>query len=298
MQDYKIFIDTSADIDPDFFHENGLGFVPMNYTLGNEDRLCETIETQEALKEFYDGQRKGLATQTSQIPPDRYLKVFGPLLKEGTDILYLSLSSGLTKTYDNVMLAKEELEEKYPGRHVCAVDSQSATGGIGLLAERAVRNKNNGMDILENEKDLNAAACKICLEFMVDDLMYLKRGGRIPASTAVLGTMLNIKPIMFVNNNGALSNYAKKRGEKAAMKDLLSNWLQDRDTSYGKRMYICHGDCIDRVNQMKEMLLKEDPELDIAICQMTPVIGAHVGPGMMALLYYGDRQRMITAAGG
>ena len=292
MQDYGIFIDTSADIDPAVYHDNALGFVPMNYTLGDEDRLCTTIETPETLKQFYDGQRKGLSTKTSQIPPNRYLEVFTPLLKEGKDILYLSLSSGLTKTYDNVLLAKAELEEQFPERHIAAVDTLTATGGIGLLAERAVKNRKDGMSVQENEADLNRVKNDICLIFMVDDLMYLKRGGRIPASTAVLGTMLNIKPVMYLNPKGSISSYSKKRGEKAALKELLANFLRDRKPEFGDRMYLCHGDCPERAAQMKEMLLAGIPSLDIKICQMTPVIGAHVGPGMLALLFYGNRRRM------
>ena len=142
---YVIYTDASADIDRAFFEEKGVGMVPMGYTLGEEERICEDLETEEVLKQFYDMQRGGNVTQTSQIVPQKYIEIFEPVLKEGKDVLYLALSSGLTKTVDSANLAKQELAEMVPDGRFYPVDTLAGTAGMGLLVEKAVENMEKGM---------------------------------------------------------------------------------------------------------------------------------------------------------
>ena len=156
MHDYVIFVDTSADIDPAYAAANDIRFVPMHYTLGSEDRCCSHMEDDDLLKRFYDGQRKGDLTQTSQITPNVYLDLFAPILAEGRPVIYLSLSSGLTKTFDNVLVAKQELDEEYPAAKLYPVDSLQATGGIALLAEKAVENRAAGMSAADIRANYDA----------------------------------------------------------------------------------------------------------------------------------------------
>lgn len=288
--EYLIYIDASADIDPGFLAKNDIRFVPMRYTVGDEERLCENLESEAALKAFYDAQRAGKTTRTSQITPNAYRETFEPILKEGKSVLYLSLSSGLTKTFDSVCLAAEELAETYTEAKVVPVDSLCATGGIGLLAEHAVENRENGMSIEENAAWLNEHKHNMSHWFMVDDLMYLKRGGRIPATTAVLGSALHIKPILAMDEAGRLTSVEKKRGEKMALKALADKYRIHRKAEYGNRVYILHGDCEKYADTVEELIKKENPQAEVTKMTLCPVIGSHTGPGLITVIFFGDRE--------
>lgn len=287
--EYVIYTDASADIDPKFLEKSDVRFVPMRYMVGEEERICSSLEEEAFLKKFYDAQRQGKVTQTSQITPHTYVETFEPILKEGKSVLYLSLSSGLTKTYDSVCLAAEELAETYQDAKVVPVDSLCATGGMGLLIECAVKNQAEGMSIEENAKWLNDHKGKMTLWFMVDDLMYLKRGGRIPAATAVIGSALNIKPILEVDAEGKLITIEKKRGPKMGLKALEGKYKKQRDDSYGNRVFIVHGDCEEYADEMEKMIKNENPDADVTKMMLCPIIGAHTGPGMVAVIFFGEK---------
>lgn len=288
MNDYLIYTDASADIDPAVIERYDIRFVAMNYTVGEEERLCVNLESPEFLKKFYDAQREGRETRTSQVTPHAYMETFAPLLKEGKSVLYLSLSSGLTKTFDSVCLAAAELAEEYKDAKVVAVDTLCATGGMGLLLEAAAENRAAGLSVDENADWLNTHRLEVAHWFMVDDLMYLKRGGRIPATTAVLGTALNIKPILKIDDEGKLITLDKKRGYKLAMKELANKYTATRDESKN-RIYIVHGDCPDRADELEQMLKEINPHADITKMMLCPIIGAHTGPGMLAAIFFGNR---------
>lgn len=287
--EYLIYTDASADIDPEFMKNENIRFVPMRYMVGDEERLCENLEEEVFLKKFYDAQRAGKVTQTSQITPHTYVETFEPVLKEGKSILYLSLSSGLTKTFDSVCMAAKELAETYRGAKVLPVDSLCATGGMGLLIECAVQNQKNGMSLEENAKWLNDNKGNMTLWFMVDDLMYLKRGGRIPATTAIIGSALNIKPILEVDAEGKLITIEKKRGPKMGLKALENKYKTQRNDAYGNRVYIVHGDCEEYANEMEKMIKKENPNAEITKMMLCPIIGSHTGPGLVAVIFFGKK---------
>ncbi len=286
---YVIYTDASADVDKKFFQEKGVHMVPMGYTIGEEERICQDLESEETLKQFYDIQRDGMVTRTSQIVPQKYIEIFEPVLKEGKDVLYLPLSSGLTKTVDSANLAKQELAEMVPDGVFLPVDTLAATAGMGLLVEKAVENMEKGMTLEENAKWLEENRQRTCHWFMVEDLMYLKRGGRIPATTAVLGTALNIKPILKVDDEGKLITIDKKRGEKMAVKNLLDRYMESRDSQMGDRVYIVHGDCPGRADLLEKKILEVNPAAKITKMYLSPIIGAHTGPGMIALIHFGKR---------
>lgn len=288
MNNYLIYTDASADIDPRIIERYDIRFVAMNYTVGEEERLCANLESPDFMKKFYDAQREGRETHTSQVTPHTYMETFAPLLKEGKSVLYLSLSSGLTKTFDSVCLAASELAEEYKEAKVVAVDTLCATGGMGLLLEAAAENRAAGLSIDENADWLNAHRLNVAHWFMVDDLMYLKRGGRIPATTAVLGTALNIKPILKIDDEGKLVTLEKKRGYKLAIKELANKYTTTRDESKN-RVYIVHGDCPDRADELEQLLKEINPQADITKMMLCPIIGAHTGPGMLAAIFFGNR---------
>ena len=292
MENYVIYTDTSADVSKEFLRNNELFFVPMNYTLGEEERVCRGMEDEDLLKKFYVGQRAGDLTHTSQITPQQYIDTFEKHLACGESVIYLSLSSGLTKTFDSVRIAKMDMDEKYPDAKIYPVDTLSATGGMGLLAELAVNNKKSGMSAAENAANLEEMSHKVCHIFMVEDLMYLKRGGRISAATAVVGTVMNIKPILVIDQEGKLITVAKKRGEKLALRELMTRYLDSRDTRYGKNAYITHADAGERPAILEEMLKRHDPSVSYTEMFLSPIIGAHTGPGMTAIIFFGDRAKI------
>lgn len=285
---YLIFADASADIDKNFGDENDIHYIPMEYSLGDDMRTCKGVEPEEIMKAFYNGQRKGDFTKTSQISPYLYREYLEPYFKEGYSVLYLCLSSGLSSTYQSALLAKEELKEDYPDLDFYPIDTLAATGGMGVLAEHAVRNLKAGMTIEENYNDLVKCTANIRHWFMVEDLMYLKRGGRVSATTAVVGSALNIKPILKIDENGKLVTIAKKRGNKAAMGELVELFKNNYDESAKDDVIsIVHADAAEGAEEIKNKLLEIYPGLTIRIGYLSPIIGAHTGPGMIAICHMG-----------
>lgn len=285
---YLIFADASADIDKAFGEKNEVHYIPMEYSLGESMRTCAGVEPEDVMKAFYDGQRKGDLTKTSQISPYMYKAYLEPYFEKGYSVLYLCLSSGLSSTYQSALLAKEELKDDYPEQDFYPIDSLAATGGMGVLVERAVRNKNAGMSIEDNFNDVVACTKNIRHWFLVEDLMYLKRGGRVSATTAVVGSALNIKPILKIDENGKLITIAKKRGSKAAMGELVELFKKTYDPDCKDDVIsIVHADSADVAEELKQKILEIVPGATIRIGFLSPIIGAHTGPGMLAVCHMG-----------
>lgn len=286
-QEYIIFSDISADIPAEYAKEKGVMFLPMSYSLGDEQRICDCIEPPEVLKAFYDGQRAGVLTHTTQISPYQYEESFKPYMSKGMSVLYLSLSSGLSSTYSSSLLAANDLNEKYKdtGAKLVSVDSLGATVGMGMLIELAVKNREAGMSIEENAAWLEENRLRIYHWFMVEDLMHLKRGGRISPATAVVGTALNIKPILKINTDGTLSAFEKKRGAKGAMNELLELYKAHSTHEQGERVFVTHADAPDRAEYLCEQIREFNPSAGISCMMLSPIIGAHVGPGMCGIVH-------------
>ena len=289
MRDYVICIDASVDISQQFIEDNKIVIIPMKYTLGNTERLMENRLTDLQLLEFYNAMRAGEMTHTSQITPYYYQQVFRREASLGRDILYLSLSGGLSSTYSSARTAAEEIEEEFPGLKIEVVDTLAATGGMGLLLMSAVKARKDGVPLSENAEALRADALRICHWFLVDDLKYLRRGGRISAATAVAGTVLNIKPILKIADDGTLISIAKKRGLAKASSFLTECYEAARDQSLPADVIIAHADCESEAEAMRKRILAASPDANIMICGLGPVIGAHTGPGMLAVIHWGNR---------
>lgn len=287
MNDYIICMDASGDIIREIAQENGIEFVPMEYSLGEEMRTSHGCEDETVLKRFYDGQRGGDLTRTSQISPFMYEEYFGKFLKEGKSVLYFCLSSGLSATYEGSMLAARNLKETYPGKEVLPIDTLAATGGIGILAERAAENRKKGMSLHENFDAVTALVPKLRHFFMVQDLMYLKRGGRVSAATAIVGSALNIKPMLKIDENGKLVTIDKKRGNKAAMMSLFSYFKDNYNPELGNTVYICDADTPQLAEALAEKVKAEAPDVAVRRTMLSPIIGAHTGPGMLSMILLG-----------
>lgn len=288
--DYLIFSDVSLDIDMEFAKENDVKYVPMEYVLGENTYYCERPESDEMMHEYYDKLRNKIETHTSQITPNHYYEIFEPYVKDGKEIIYLSLSSGLSNTYESALLAVNNLKEDYDNVKIEVIDTLSATGGMGLLCEAAVNNRKSGMSLEENATWLREHASNISHWFKVEDLMYLKRGGRISAATAVIGTALNIKPILKIDAEGRLQTIDKKRGTKLALKALIDKFEENVDFSYGKTVYISCADCMEDADNLKKLLLELHPDLVIRTTMLSPIIGAHTGPDMLALIHFSKKR--------
>lgn len=284
---YEIFSDVSLDIERAFTEQNDVRFVPMEYMLGEETFHCKCPESDEMMHNYYEKLRQAIPTRTSQIAPFHYVSVFEPYVKEKKPILYLSLSSGLSNTYESAQMAVEMLRESYGEVSVEVVDSLGATGGMGLLIEAACRNREKGMSLVENAGWLRENANRVNYWFKVEDLMYLKRGGRISAATAVIGTALNIKPILTIKGDGKLDTIAKKRGDSLALKYMIDLFKESFDGSFGDSVYICCADCRNNAEKLKKMVLEAYPELTVKITMLSPIIGAHTGPDMVSLIHFG-----------
>lgn len=285
--DYIIIMDVSGDIIVTDDMKDKLGFIPMEYSLGDEMRVCNGPEDSATLKLFYDGQRNGDLTKTSQISPFMYETYLTPYFEKGLSVLYLCLSGGLSSTFQSANVAKAVFEENYPDLKFMPLDTLAATGGMGVLAERALRNMDHGMTIEENYEDLMVARTKIRHWFMVDDLMYLKRGGRVSGATALIGTALNIKPILTIDEKGALETTDKKRGAKIACKHLVETFAKEFDPETGDVVYILDADDSAKSDMIEAGAKKAYPDAKFRRCVVTPIIGAHVGPGMAAIVYIG-----------
>lgn len=287
MKDYIICMDASGDLLRDIARENEIDFVPMEYSLGEEMRTSYGCEDEAVLKKFYDGQRGGDLTRTSQISPYMYEEYFRKFLEEGKSLLYFCLSSGLSSTYESAMLAVDNLKEEYPGLEVLPVDTLAATGGMGILVEKAIENRRNGMSVRENYEAVRALVPKLRHFFLVQDLMYLKRGGRVSAATAIVGSALNIKPILKIDENGKLVTIDKKRGNKSAMMSLFAYFKDNYNPELGNTIYICDADTPELADALVEKVREEAPDVVIRRTMLSPIIGAHTGPGMLSMILLG-----------
>lgn len=283
---YLIVMDASADIDSKVFIEEDIRFIPMQYSLNEEMRESKGIESEELLKSFYDSQRSGELTKTTQITPYQYINFFSKLLNEGYSILYLSLSSGLSSTYQSAMLAASELNDEHKDEKVYVVDSLGATGGIGVLLELACKYRKEGKSIEENCALLNNAKLKLHHFFMVQDLMYLKRGGRVSGATAVVGTVLGIKPILKIDENGKLVSFTKRRGNKLALEELAKLFNENYELN-DSPIYVVDGDAKELGDFLASEIKKLIPEAVVKRNMLSPIIGAHTGPGLVAVCFIG-----------
>ncbi len=284
MDNYNIFVDLAADIDLDVIEKYNIKLIPMNYSIDDKEYVSESFLKEDDMKHFYNEMRDGKITKTSQITPFKYVEFLEEYAKEGKSILYLTLSSGLSNTYNSALLAKQELEEMNPLFKMMVVDSLGATGGIGVLATIASENREKGMSLEDNYKFMDQIRHKLRHWFFVDDLKYLKRGGRVSGSKAFIAATLNIKPIMCTSEEGKLIAIGKKIGTKRSAMAIVEKYFETRDPSYND-IYISHGDDIESANIVKRLLLEKDNTLNIHVSQICPVIGCHSGPGTVALCH-------------
>ena len=284
---YQIITDSCCDFPTPMYETLGLSFVPLSVEFRgetNDDR------NDDSLKEMYDGLRSGQAAKTSAVNPNRWGEVIEPALSAGQDVLVLAFSSGLSTTYQSAVIAAEELGEKYPERTIRVVDTLCASMGQGLLVWYACKKRDEGLSLDALYSWVMENRLHLCHWFTVDDLMYLKRGGRISAATALVGTMLQIKPLLHVDDEGHLISMSKARGRKAAI-DALVRKAQELGAGYdNSTMFISHGDCREDAEYLAQQLKEKCGVKEVVISYVGAVIGSHSGPGTLALFFLGSHR--------
>lgn len=291
MTDYVIISDSTCDLTQEIVDECNVHIQPLTFQIQNNEYKNYLDEREIKLSDFYDLMRKGEMVSTAQLNSVEVQNFFEPFLQKNLDILCVAFSSGLSGTYNSIRLASEELLEKYPGRKICIVDSLCASGGEGVLVYQAIVNKENGFSLEENFEHLESFKLKIRHWFTVDDIDTLKRGGRLTGAKAFAAKMLNIKPVLNVDNEGHLKAVYKKVGRKVAIRQLVQSSMDGYDKTGDFITIISHADCEADAQTLKNMLTKEYQQNGInsriIITKIGPVIGSHSGPGTLALFTIG-----------
>ena len=290
MSDYVLLTDSSADLTAELVAELGVEVLPLSFTVQGKTYHNYPDNRDMDPKDFYAMLRSGEMATTAAVNVADYTSALEPLLESGKDVLVLAFSSGLSSTYQASVLAAEELREKYPDRKIYTVDTLCASLGQGLLVYLAVQEQRKGRSIEEVRDWAEETKLNLCHQFTVDDLHFLKRGGRISATTAVVGSMLQIKPVLHVDNEGRLINIGKARGRQASLKALVDKMEKTVTEEGRKTVFISHGDCRKDAVTVADMVRERFGTQDIRINFVGPVIGAHSGPGTLALFYLGTER--------
>ncbi len=281
---YRIVTDSCCDLPKELCREWKLEVVPMSVLY----RGTQYTDYDEAwLRELYQGFRAGEKATTSAVNPDGWARVLEPILQKGQDVLVLTFSSGLSTTYQSAVIAASELTEAYPERKIHVVDTLCASLGQGLLVYYACRKRDEGMDLEALAAWCEETKLHLCHWFTVDDLFYLKRGGRVSAATALAGTLLQIKPVLHTDDHGKLINKSKARGRRAAIQALCDKVGELGLEGANDTVFICHGDCLADAQLLETMLKEAYGTKKVFIHYTGAVVGAHSGPGTLAVFFLG-----------
>ena len=287
MSDYKIITDSGCDLPKEMLSQLNVQTVPLIVNFRGKD-LEDSVD--DGIKDMYDGLRVGEVATTSAVNPDRWMEKMEGVLSQGQDVLTITFSSGLSTTYQSAVIAGNELKEKYPDRKIIVIDGLCAALGQGLLIWYTCKMKDAGMSIDELAAWVEENKLHLCHWVAVDDLMYLKRGGRVSATTAVVGTMLQIKPIIHVDDEGKLINVGKARGRKASIQALAQKAIELGEGFDNSTMFICHGDCEEDAKYLESLVKEKCGVKDVFIGYIGAVIGSHAGPGTLALFFMGKHR--------
>ena len=288
MRDYVIFTDSACDIPTETLEEWGVGWCSLTYTFQDDTRQYGNYEL--SCPDFYNEVRKGRTAHTSAVNADAFQTSFSRILDEGKNILYIGFSTGLSGTCSAASVAAKELLELRPEADIRCVDTRGASAGFGLLLYMAVEKKKQGATLEENEQYILDNRFHLCHWFTVEDLVYLKRGGRISAATAFVGNMLGFKPVLHMDDAGHLINMFKVQGRKASLRALADKYGElALDPEHGT-IFISHGDCLADAQKLGELLHQRYGATVDKYVYVGPVIGAHTGPGVIALFFLGKNR--------
>ena len=286
---FAIVTDSACDMPKTYYTENGVEVVPLGFTMDNVNYEGESGE-QISEKDFYDKLRGGSMPTTYQVTAEQAREHIEPILQAGNDVLVLTFSSGLSGTSGSFVVACRDLAKEYPDRKIRVVDSLCASMGQGLLLDYVVRKADSGETLDNVANYAEVLKPQICHHFTVDNLFHLKRGGRVSGATAIIGSVLKIKPIMHVDDVGKLKSIGKAMGRKKALSKLVENMLELADMTDDDRIFISHGDCEEDVEYVKELIAKKMPNNPIMVNYIGSVIGTHSGCGTLAIFHKGTHR--------
>ena len=288
MQDYVLFTDSTTDLSPALIEEMDAVVMPLSFTLNDKSYQNHPDGREMPMADFYTALRSGGTSTTSQLTMETLRKAFAPVLEQGKDVLYLAFSSGLSGTYQTACITAQDLMEQYPGRRVVCVDTLQASMGEGLLTFEAALLRKQGKSLDEVADYVRTQGQNYCAWFTVEDLMFLKRGGRVSGAAAVAGTLLGIKPVLHVDREGKLIPMEKVRGRRASL-DALVKHYKDGVLDKTGTVFISHGDCLADAQYVADKI-RAIGAGRIELNMIGPVIGAHSGPGTVALFYRGTNR--------
>ena len=286
---YWIVTDSGIDM-PKAWIDQQDSFRVLSLSYLMDDVTYVSDGTDESIKRIYDSMRDGKMLKTSQVTPDMWENCFRELLAAGHDVLTITFSGGLSGTSAAAFMAADEVREDYPDRKLLVIDSLQASAGEGLMVRYALDNREKGMSIEDNAAWVQQNVQNFIAWFTVDDLMHLHRGGRVSATSAIVGSLVRIKPIMRVDENGKLAVYEKCPGRKRSIRVLADKIIADIVNPEGQILHISHGDCFEEAQQLADLLKAALPIADVQISYVGSVIGAHTGPGVIAVFCKGENR--------
>lgn len=291
MRNFKITTDSNSDLPMEYIRDNNIGIIPHYYNL---DEVIYGDENNLTPKEFYDKMREGLMPTTMASNPSVILDTFNKYVEEGLDVLHLSFSSALSGGCSNVMAGAREVQELNEEAKIIVIDTKNVSLGQGMIVMKAVELKNSGKTMDEIAKWIQEHIQNYCVLFTVDDLFHLSRGGRISKATAVFGSVISVKPILYVNEEGFLVSLSKARGRKRSLMTLVETMKESMGSCNEKVDLICiiHGDALEDAKYLEQIIRDKINPSHILINTISPSIGAHSGPGAIGLCYVGERNRI------
>lgn len=287
MSEYVITVNSTVDLPKEWLQERNVPVIPLKYMIDGVDYVDMDGLT---AKEFFQKLREGKMATTSQVNPEEAREAFEPFLKEGKDILHLGFSSGLSGTCNSMRIAAEELQEEYPDRKIIVIDTLCACLGEGLLLYYALKRKSEGMNIEQLAEWVEANKLHVCHDVTIDDLYHLQRGGRISKTVAVVGSIVQIKPIIHMDDNGYLQVIGKERGRKKSLQKIVNMALEQSRGWENDLVMITHGDCEEDANYVTELVREKMGIQEVLVNNIGTVIGSHTGPGVVAVFCMGNKR--------
>lgn len=283
---FRVLTDTSGNLPKRLLDENQIPTIAFSYIIDGKEYTCTDIEAFDG-KEFYERLGKGLVVTTTQITPQHYADFFAPYLEEGSDIIFISMSSGISGSWNSANIAANMLKEDYPQRKIAVIDTKGAALGEGLVALRAAQYRDEGIAFDEAVEKLERLSTRMCNVFTVDDLLFLRRGGRLSNLSALVGTVLNIKPLLKGDESGKIVAFAKIRGRKKAIEALVERYETLVEKPEEQVIGVVHAACKNDADALIELIRRGRPPKDVIEIGYEPVTGCHVGPGTLALFFEG-----------
>ena len=284
---YYLVSDSAIDMSKEWLDQQEcLRILPLSYLM--DDVAYVSDGTDDSIREIYNAMRDGKMLKTAQVSPEAWASTFRELLAAGHDVLAIVFSSGLSGTCSAAFIAADEVRSEFPERKLYVIDSLQASAGEGLMLHYALKNRSEGMSIEDNAAWIEKNVQNFLAWFTVNDLMHLYRGGRVSAASAIVGSLARIKPIMHEDEEGKLAVYEKCPGRKRSIRILAERIKTDIVNPDGQMIHISHGDCLDEAQQLADMIKAALPTCDIRISYVGSVIGAHTGPGVIAIFCLGN----------